>query len=75
MLKPSCIEAQIGGHAQLAALATCESVRRMHEELEQFYRTQLIVALAQEHLGAMLTSSAQNNPGPLHQDFHYCADA
>ncbi len=43
----------MSGQALLAALSLCEEVRRMHEDLEQFYRTQLTAALLAERLNAL----------------------
>ncbi|TPG06571.1 hypothetical protein EAH84_14705 [Sphingomonas oligophenolica] len=48
----SDIETKARGQAQLAALATCEEVRRMHEQLEQFYRTPLCVRLTADRLAS-----------------------
>ena len=48
------IEAHITTEVCLAEIASCDAVRRMHQELELFYRTQLIAALAAERLGQIV---------------------
>lgn len=40
----------IAMEAKLASISLCEEVRAMHQELEQFYRTQLASVLAAERL-------------------------
>ena len=47
---PSSIEMLIAMEAKLASISLCEEVRAMHQELEQFYRTQLASVLAAERL-------------------------
>ena len=44
------IERWMGDQSQLKALATVCDVRAMHEELEQFYRTQLVAMYLAECL-------------------------
>ena len=47
------IEALIAMEAKLASIASCGEVRRMHEDLEQFYRTRLAVILASTRLAEL----------------------
>lgn len=46
----SSIEMLIAMEAKLASISLCEEVRAMHQELEQFYRTQLATVLVAERL-------------------------
>ena len=50
---PSHLEERITAQARLRAIATSDEVRRMHEELERFYRTQLVAALTVDRLSTL----------------------
>lgn len=50
LITTDTLRSGMSGQALLAALSSSDEVRRMHEDLEQFYRTQLTAALLAERL-------------------------
>ncbi|MBI0476233.1 hypothetical protein D9601_12835 [Sphingomonas sp. MA1305] len=49
-LNPECVQRSVDDQLALAELATCESVKAMHQELAALYRAQLVCLLAAEVL-------------------------
>lgn len=52
---PGSIETLIAMEVKLASISTCWEMRAMHEDLEQFYRTQLASVLVAERLADLRT--------------------
>ena len=51
-VNPSHLEERISAQVRLRTIATNDEVRRMHEGLEQFYRTQLVVQVTADRLAS-----------------------